>query len=232
MSHRINRIKEMIRSQDWFAFFIELIIVVLGITIAYQLNIYQQNSANKKIEKALLEKLRIENQQNLTEIENIAETAFNMPNNLNRYLKMLDKLALDQLEESSLNKDSLAVYFNSVVSSYGFPIKDQYLITYLNKSSEIGNGDLAPELLKLQSLYNNILFFRSTLLDYRVNHIWSYTDQAYDRDTQIYNLEYQTDNTFRMRLFKLANIEAEQTSFLKETITQIRKIDKMLDAYK
>lgn len=50
MSNRIRRAAQIIRKQNWAAILIELIIVVLGVTIAYQLNLYQQKVSNKKIE--------------------------------------------------------------------------------------------------------------------------------------------------------------------------------------
>jgi hypothetical protein len=43
-----RRLRAALKRQDWLAYLIELVIVVLGITIAYQLNVFQQKSSEKK----------------------------------------------------------------------------------------------------------------------------------------------------------------------------------------
>ncbi len=65
----LRNFRRALQRQDWLAFFIELIIVILGITIAYQLNVYQQENALHEDKRLLLENLRVENRGNFRGIK-------------------------------------------------------------------------------------------------------------------------------------------------------------------
>ena len=63
------RLIRFIQKINWKIYLMELVIVILGITIAYQLNIVYEDRVNHKLELSALENLKKENEINLEEFE-------------------------------------------------------------------------------------------------------------------------------------------------------------------
>ncbi len=229
MSNRIRRAAQIIRKQNWAAILIELIIVVLGVTIAYQLNLYQQKVSNKKIERSLLSKVYVENDQNLAEMERIAEFAYKKPIYQKQLLSFLDSLGRTGQVNNVVIDEVFWMRFEEIVSTFSASLNDQNLSTYMNRSFETGAGLLDPELMKLQSLFIQLRELESVLTEYRIGYIWTYTDRAYNRDKGNINLNIMMDNTFRNQLMKLANIENERSTTVTAIIDQLKRIKNTLE---
>lgn len=68
-----RRIKAHIQNENWFAVFIDFLIVVVGILIAFQINAWADRQADKQSLHIALERLQDEIQSNLTTIDKTAE---------------------------------------------------------------------------------------------------------------------------------------------------------------
>ncbi|WP_373518492.1 hypothetical protein [Pricia sp.] len=228
MGQRLERLRDKLKRQDWMAVTIELLIVILGITIAYQLNNYQQRSEANEAQETLKEKLRLENDQNLASFNEISELAERTPKSLGLYVQYLDSLSANRPIAMDGNPSAERRYFQRAVSSFSYAIKDQHLNAYLATSPDIRESELAAELLSLESNFGDLRQVRALLLDYRINYIWEYTDRGYDRDEGIIDSEVMTDNIIRNRLFKLSNIESEHLYLFSLAVRQMERVDSLL----
>lgn len=219
-----------LKRQDWMAVIIELLIVVLGITIAYQLNNYQETAKADSAQKALKEKLRLENQQNLDTFKELSEVAEKSPESLDLYVQYLDSVSANQSMEEYETPPITLKYFERAVSSIYYSIKDEHLKTYLAASPQILESELAAELLNLKSSFDDLREVRTLLRDYRIGYIWEYTDRAYIRDRGTVDTEIMTDNIIRNRLFKLSNIESEHLYLFSRAVRQMERVDSLLVA--
>lgn len=228
MGQRLERLRDKLKRQDWTAVTIELLIVILGITIAYQLNSYQQRSESNEAQETLKEKLRLENNKNLASFSEISGLAERTPKSLGLYVRYLDSLSANRPSVFDGTPSVNLRYFERAVSSFSYPIKDQHLKAYLATSPDIRESELAAELLNLESNFEDLREIRALLLDYRIDYIWEYTDRAYDRDEGTVDLEVMTDNIVRNRLFKLSNIESEHLYLFSLAVRQMERVDSLL----
>lgn len=228
MRQRLARLTDNLKRQDWMAVIIELLIVILGITIAYQLNNYQDTARSNSAQQALMEKLRLENQQNLNTFKELSGLAEQSPESLELYVRYLDSVSANHLMVGYETPSFTLKYFERAVSSIYYSIKDEHLKAYLAASPEILESELAAELLNLKSSFDDLRQVRTLLLDYRISYIWEYTDRAYIRDRGTVDTEIMTDNIIRNRLFKLANIEFEHLYLFSQAVRQMERVDSLL----
>jgi len=220
-----RKLRTALKHQDWLAYFIELIIVILGITIAYQLNVFQQKSGEKKMKAVLLENLRLENQQNYEDFNDYKGNFLSRPVKLNQLIEMFDNQDINHLQQN----DEVVQLLNLVESSVYYPIRESYLNTYLGNISEMKNDNFTRELIRLQSIYQDLNFLWKGIHEYRLDKIHNFTEIAYDRKTNKYDIELLQDKVFMNRLSILAAIEGEHARMFSESLKQMEKVDSLLN---
>ena len=50
----LNRLADHIRKQDWFVVFIELLVVVVGLVLAFQVDRWREEAAERQLEAVYL----------------------------------------------------------------------------------------------------------------------------------------------------------------------------------
>lgn len=220
-----RNLRDAFRHQDWLAYLIELVIVVLGITIAYQLNIYQQNLGEQKRKDALLENLRVENKQNYDEFFEYKQQFSERPLQLDQLIELLDNQELDSLAQ---NESLTNILLYVVATSVYYSIRESYLNTYLGNGSEMKNDTLTSEVIKLQSYYNDLNFIWKSIHEYRLNKINDFTEIAYDRTTKKYDFEALKNNVFLNRIYILSGMESEHAKVFREALTQMEIVNSLL----
>lgn len=53
----LNRLADHIRKQDWFVVFIELLVVIVGLVLAFQIDRWREDAAERKLEAVYLQRL-------------------------------------------------------------------------------------------------------------------------------------------------------------------------------
>ncbi len=94
---------------NWKTHFIELLVVIIGISIAFSLNSWKEDSKQKALEKKYITSLKSDLEFDLNELNQIADTS-------QYYLKMQGGL-LGVLNTRNYQNDSLFYY---VIALYGF----------------------------------------------------------------------------------------------------------------
>ena len=218
-----NRLRQAFQRQDWLAYLIELLLIVLGITIAYQLNVYAQENATQEFKRRLLENLRAENQQNQQELEDEAKHFDVLPDRLKQLQHWITQ------KKSPLDSVSEELYL--VYSWTYYTLNNGYLAHYANSNVRTNNNALENELLRLQYTYQNLAQIADLAKTYRIEEINAYLVDRIDYSSgELTASEMQTLQTppFINRLVLLTSMEQEHRRLYQEAMQQVNEVDSLL----
>lgn len=226
-----RRLRKAIVRQDWFAVLLELLIVILGITIAYQLNVYQQNIAEEnKIrqqqearQKELTElkgALWRENQLNLQNLQLVEPRRRREPDEISQLIHLVrEKAPID-----SINR-----YAPSVLSTQYLSINDSYLNYYV-ESVDGQQDSLVNALIKLQNHISDLrLMWNETVLPYRMKLLSDDLINNVDlEEGRFISAELINSQTVVNKLMLLQAVENENRSIFLQTYYQAQVVDSLL----
>ena len=127
-------------------YLIEIFIVIFGITVAYQLNVYYEDKKDLKLEEAAIEKLQAENESNITAFEELIEDRFQMADDTRALARIL-------FSGGNLEEDSISHYLFDINRTYKPVLQYEGLNFYLNTNYTNKNTDLKNELISLKNFY-------------------------------------------------------------------------------
>ncbi len=126
-----------------FKYLGELFIVVIGISIAFQLNVWNDSRKNRQLEKDLLQSFMIENQLNQVEIDS---SLIRVQQAIESNLKLIE-----MLKSKKPNRDSIRLQL-SILYQISWPdLTTTHLENFLNFNSS--NTQLREEMLVLKTGY-------------------------------------------------------------------------------
>lgn len=220
-----RRFKKAWLKQDWPAFIIEFFIVILGIVIAYQINVYRQSVEQEKYVTDLKRALAKENKQNLEVLETVRYQTLRNPDNIERFLTLV---------KGEANTDSLNRYSSSILNVQYMNINDSFLNYFLENIDKTKQDEIIDNLIKLQNLYLDLHFIlEGTIIPYRIKLISEDLISSVDLN----NFEFTTDNRLNTqsvvnKLYLLKAMEEEHRRILNLTYDQVLLIDSILLADK
>ena len=155
-------LRNKIKARMLTIYTMELLIVILGISIAFQVQVYYEGKVQERQEQSAIQKLYLENELNLSKFESLQAYRFNMEQNTRILLAILDT-------PFKSNKDSLSNYIFDLqrISTPDFQEQsmDFYLSSSLNENeSELDEVDFANRRIISTSKLSSLEF---------KNDIWS-----------------------------------------------------------
>lgn len=141
-SRRLGKIKKATIA----TYLIEIFIVIFGITVAYQLNVYYEDKKDLKLERSAIEKLRTENETNIASFESMIEDRFIMEEDTRQLARIL-------FSGGNLQDDSISHYLFDINRTYKPILQYEGLNFYLNTNYTNKNTDLKNELISLKNYY-------------------------------------------------------------------------------
>ena len=141
-SRRLSKIKKATLA----TYLIEIFIVIFGITVAYQLNVYYEDKKDLKLEDAAIEKLKAENESNISSFESMIEDRFTMEEDTRQLARIL-------FSGGNLQEDSISHYLFDINRTYKPILQYEGLNFYLNTNYTNKNTDLKNELITLKNYY-------------------------------------------------------------------------------
>ena len=93
----LGRLAEAVREQNWFAVTLEVLIVVLGVVIGFQINTWGAAQADARLSRAYAERLLIDLRQDRVARQNILDYYEVVTANAERTVDLLDDPAADPL---------------------------------------------------------------------------------------------------------------------------------------
>lgn len=127
-------------------YLIEIFIVIFGITVAYQLNVYYEDQKDLKLEIAAIEKLHTENETNISTFEQMIENRFQIEDDTRQLARIL-------FSGGNLEDDNISHYLFDINRTYKPIIQIEGINFYLNTNYTNRNSDLKNELITLKNHY-------------------------------------------------------------------------------
>lgn len=174
------------------SYIMELIIVVVGVSIAFQLSVWNDTRKSNEIENHLLQSFVNENQLNQAEIDS---TVSNM-----EYTLKANPELIEMLKDDNADIDSIRLIMASLYSISWPDITSTHLNNYLEFESAI--SPLKEEMLVLKTYYNSIEELLNVYIDQKQQKYFDYLSDVVDMTDglKLLNEEKLRDIQFRNNL--------------------------------
>lgn len=135
-----------LRQRDVFIYVMEVLLIIFGITVAYQLNIFYEDKKDMRLEIAAIEKLHSENEVNLTTFESMIDERLQLEADTRQLARIL-------FSGGNLAEDSISHYLFDINKTYKPLFQIEAINFYLNTNYTNKNSDLKSELISIKSNY-------------------------------------------------------------------------------
>ena len=200
----------------------EILLIVIGILIAMNLNNYNENLKKIDTKNQLLEQLKKENKFNLAFlIEDVAyrDTLDVAIYKLFQFLKEADLEA-----ETEKLQNHLIPLFRSTTYTFG----NNYLNKYINSYSE-ENDLLIDELINLDAQQKDLRLITEINQDFKLKHMFEALAGEIDfNNLEIISYDVLKSLRFRNNVSLLEDLESEVFNKFESTLNQQQKVDSLI----
>ncbi len=135
-----------LKRNDVYTYLMEIFIVIFGITAAYQLNVYYEDKKDLKLEKAAIERVSDENENNMQVFESLIEKRQKLEEDTRQLARFL-------FAGGDLEVDSISHYLFDINRTHKPITQMEALNFYLNSNYTNKNSDLKSTLIKIKASY-------------------------------------------------------------------------------
>ena len=218
-SRRLGKVKKATVA----TYLIEIFIVIFGITVAYQLNVYYEDKKDLKLEVAAIEKLHTENEANISNFESMIEDRFTMEEDTRQLARIL-------FSGGNLEDDSISHYLFDINRTYKPILQYEGLNFYLNTNYTNKNTDLKNELISLKNYYLElrelVQYYVRMKEKYYSEFLVSEVDFGEER---IISLEKIKSVEFKNLVVNLLSNEIDLNSLFEEAYQKALDVDELID---
>ncbi len=135
-----------LKRNDVYTYLMEIFIVIFGITAAYQLNVYYEDKKDLKLEKAAIERVSDENENNMGVFESLIERRQKLEEDTRQLARFL-------FAGGDLEVDSISHYLFDINRTHKPITQMEALNFYLNSNYTNKNSDFKSTLIKIKASY-------------------------------------------------------------------------------
>ncbi|HEY9117806.1 MAG TPA: hypothetical protein VIN11_08265 [Roseivirga sp.] len=135
-----------LQKRDIFTYLMEVVLIIFGITVAYQLNVFYEEKKDLQLERAAIEKVHNENEHNMDFFVN----------SINDRKKLEDdtrELARILFSGGNLEQDDISIYLFDINKTVKPLVQLEAINFYLTTNYTNRNSDVKSELITLKSKY-------------------------------------------------------------------------------
>ena len=202
----------------------EIILVIIGILLALQINNCNDQRKNREENRLLLGQVLEENRLNRSELE--VDTAYRR--SLNQTLgKFVNFLKDDRLEET----DSLQYFLSEMFRSTAYSFTTNSLETYI-QSNRNENPDLIRELVSVQSWQKDLSTISLKGMEIKFDYFYEPLASEVDfTNLEIKDLEWLSSLEFRNKIQIIRNVEEEIGTSFEGCLRQQIRTDSVIRAF-
>ncbi len=201
----------------------ELMIVILGISIAFQVQVIYEDNQNARRELIALERFQSENELNLSEFESLMPYRINMEQNT-RILHMI----LDS--PFATNPDSIANYVFTLQRISTPDLPTGAMDGYLKGNHDQRNPELEREMQSLKALYAELKELTSHYWEKKTAYFYNPIKSEVDfSKQQVLSTDKFTSISFRNDLWSLFLDEIEQNRLYKESYDKLIHVQSLTE---
>jgi len=203
------------------AYFIELLIVVVGVSIAFQLSVWNDAHKSRETENHLLQNFIAENRLNRVDIDStLANVLYNMEANPH---------LIELLKDPQPNMDSIRLNMSLLYSLVWPDITSTHLNSYL--IFESGTSPLKEEMLALKSYYVSVGELTNIYVEQKQVKYFDYLSDAVDMTDglRVYKKEKLFNVQFRNNLLVIYYYELSLINTLEKIIASQQKVEDLIE---
>lgn len=217
-------LRRKIKARILSIYTMELLIVILGITIAFQVQVYYERKLERKQQKGTIEKLLLENQINLEEFQSLQGYRLNMEQDTRALLAILDSPFQN-------NPDSLSNYLFDLQRIFTPDFQTQSMDFYLNNNFTDQKTELSEELISLRNLYQKLDDITNHYWDKKTKYFFDYLKNEVDfANRRIMSMNKVSSLEFRNDIWSLFLDEIEQNRVYKESYDRLVRVQELTEA--
>jgi hypothetical protein len=141
-SRRLSKVKQA----DVITYLVEIFIVIFGITVAYQLNVFYEDKKDLKLERGAIEKVHTENELNMMQFESLVDERKQLEEDTRQLARIL-------FSGGNLEDEDISHYLFDINKTYKPNIQFEGLNFYLNTNYTTDNSALKNDLITLKNKY-------------------------------------------------------------------------------
>ncbi len=135
-----------LKKGDFYTYLMEVLLIIFGITVAYQLNVFYEDKKDLKLEEAAIEKVHTENEHNMDYFVNTIDERKKLEEDTRELARIL-------FSGGNLEDDDISTYLFDI-NKVAKPIVQLEAINfYLTTNYTNRNSDVKSELITLKSKY-------------------------------------------------------------------------------
>lgn len=203
----------------------EIILVVIGILLALQINNWNEERNIKALNRIMLRQLLEENQSNLEELQRDKAAQDTILKTIKGFMSFL-KTDMEPLDTLRLRR-----YLASLSNSTSYIFSENYLLSYIN-ANQREQTELSRQLVELHSNQEDLHYISEKSLENRLENFFGYLEETVDFYDLTIN-DYSTFSTlkFRNRVAMILAIESESNQQYFNTLKKQHSVDSILRAY-
>tara|TARA_Y100000588_G_C14124288_1_gene868653 strand:- start:392 stop:1015 length:624 start_codon:yes stop_codon:yes gene_type:complete len=200
----------------------ELVIVILGISIAYQVNNYKERIVNNRLEQNALLNLQKEIQINIDEFESLAAYREGITQETTNFQKAL--------QQDAISKDTAQKYLFKLVRTSTPDLQHQATTSYLASNYGTTNISLKNELLALQTYLQELTAISEAYNKLKAEDFIKYLRDEVDfSNAVIVSMNKINSLEFRNIIWNQLGYEVELNRLYKLSEEQLLKVEQSIE---
>ncbi|MBO3700139.1 hypothetical protein [Roseivirga sp. E12] len=215
------RLNRLLKSRNLKVYTMELVIVILGISIAYQLNIINENRINNKLELNILKNLDKEIQINIAEFKSLEAYRKRITKDSDHFLYLI--------KNNSVSLDTANKYVFRLVQTSTPDLQQQATTSYLSSNYGSSNIELKNELLALQTYFQELLDLSEGYKDRKQQDYMGHLRTSVDfLERKVIDLGSIRSIEFKNIVWNMATDEYELNRLYDQASAQLVKVDSLI----
>ena len=200
----------------------ELVIVILGISIAYQVNNYKERIVNNRLEQNALLNLQKEIQINIEEFESLAAYRKGITQETTKFQKAL--------QQGAISKETAQKYLFKLVRTSTPDLQHQATTSYLASNYGTTNISLKNELLALQTYLQELTAVSEAYNKLKAEDFVKYLRDEVDfSNAVIVSMNKINSLEFRNIIWNQLGYEVELNRLYKLSEEQLLKVEQSIE---
>ena len=218
------RLMRLLAKVNWKVYLMELFIVILGITIAYQVNVIYERGINQRLELTAIENLRQENEINITEFNSLEAYRKRITEKSERLFALLRK-------EQPLSKDSVEAYLFWLVQTSTPDLQQEASNFYLSSNYGNRNLELKNQLLTLKTYLQELMDMSEGYKQSKSRDFMTYLRDAVDFDErEVVDIEKLRSLSFKNILWNQTADEYELNRLYKQAKDKLSEVQELVES--
>ncbi len=217
------RLNRLLQKFNFKIYLMELVIVILGITIAYQVNVYYERGINRKLELTAIENLKKENEINIEEFKSLAAYRKRITFSSERLFVLLRS-------KEPLPKDSAEAYLFKLVQTSTPDLQQEASNFYLSSNYGDSNLKLKNDLLTLKTYLRELMDQSESYKRDKSSEFMAFLQDAVDHDRRkVVNIDKLRTLSFKNILWNQTSDEYELTRLYEQATQKLDEVQALVN---